>query len=136
MRRLGAAEGLKLNLHKARPVNTFDAHRLLHLAAACGRADQMLEHLLGAYHTDGSDIADPYVLQRLGAEAGLDTGDVGALLSGDAYAGAVRADGEHAVEDGVTGVPALVGTRPPVSAVQPPAELTRLLERSITDRPG
>ncbi|MGI5164158.1 DsbA family oxidoreductase [Spirillospora sp. CA-253888] len=33
IRSLGAAEGLELDLDKARPVNTFDAHRLIHLAA-------------------------------------------------------------------------------------------------------
>ncbi|MFI7704017.1 DsbA family protein [Nonomuraea sp. NPDC049480] len=43
---LGAAEGLELNLHLARPVSTFDAHRLCHLAAARGRADQVMERLL------------------------------------------------------------------------------------------
>jgi predicted DsbA family dithiol-disulfide isomerase len=33
IRDLGAADGVELNLHLARPVNTFDAHRLVHLAA-------------------------------------------------------------------------------------------------------
>ncbi|WP_344982073.1 DsbA family oxidoreductase [Streptosporangium fragile] len=137
IRRLGAAEGLVLDLHTARPVNTFDAHRLLHLAAARDRADPMLERLLGAYHTDGADIADLHVLERLGAKAGLDGGDVAAVLRGDAYADAVRADERRAFERGVTGVPALViGTRPPVSPLRPPAELARLLELGMTGRPG
>ncbi|MBB5133422.1 putative DsbA family dithiol-disulfide isomerase [Thermocatellispora tengchongensis] len=129
IRRLGAAEGLELNLDRARPVNSFDAHRLLHLAAASGRADRMLEGLLRAYHIDGADIADHAVLERLGVEAGVTAGDVAALLASDAYADAVRADEKRAAERGVTGVPALViGTRPPVSAVQSPAHLVRLLK--------
>jgi predicted DsbA family dithiol-disulfide isomerase len=33
---VGAEDGLELNLHLARPVNTFDAHRLIHLAAELG----------------------------------------------------------------------------------------------------
>lgn len=132
IRSLGAAEGVELNLHKARPVTTFDAHRICHLATAEGVADQMLEHLLRAYHTDGLNIADPSVLQRLGAEAGLDISKVRSLLAGDAYADAVRADERRAAEHGVTGVPSLViGARDPVSAVQPAAELRRLLEQAL-----
>jgi predicted DsbA family dithiol-disulfide isomerase len=30
---VGSADGLELNLHAARPVSTFDAHRVIHLAA-------------------------------------------------------------------------------------------------------
>ncbi|GAA0599274.1 DsbA family oxidoreductase [Actinomadura livida] len=136
IRRLGAAEGLELNLHKARPVDTFDAHRLFHLATAHGRSDHMLEHLLTAYHTDGLNVADPQVLEHLGTRAGLDIDDVNALLSGDAFADEVRADEKNAAKRGVTGVPSLVlGTRPPVSAVQPPEELSHRLERAITDPP-
>ncbi|WP_207946081.1 DsbA family oxidoreductase [Actinomadura sp. 7K534] len=82
IRRLGAAEGLELNLHKARPVDTFDAHRLFHLATAHGRSDHMLEHLLTAYHTDGLNIADPRVLEHLGTRAGLELDHVRALLPG------------------------------------------------------
>ncbi|SCE95617.1 Predicted dithiol-disulfide isomerase, DsbA family [Micromonospora viridifaciens] len=130
---LGAAEGLTINLHRARPVNTFDAHRLCHLAADRGRADQMMEQLLRAYHTDGLNVADPQVLQRLGGEAGLADAEVRAVLTGDDYAEDVRADRRRAAEHGVTGVPSLVinGGRP-VSAIQLPTQLRQLLE---TDRP-
>lgn len=134
---LGAAEGVELNLHLARPVNTFDAHRLCHLAADHGRADQMMERLLRAYHTDGLNVADPEVLQRLGGEADLDGVKVRAVLAGDDYAAEVRADRRRATEHGVTGVPSLViDGGPPVSGVQPVAELHRLLERSPTGSHG
>lgn len=126
---VGAAEGLELDLHLARPVNTFDAHRLCHLAADRGRAEEMVERLLRAYHTEGVDIADPQALTRLGGEAGLDTGEVRAVLDGDDYAGEVRADRRNAIEQGVTSVPSLViDGALPVSGVQTPAELRRLLE--------
>ncbi|MEU7901156.1 DsbA family oxidoreductase [Nonomuraea sp. NPDC049152] len=125
---LGAAEGLELNLHLARPVNSFDAHRLIQLAATCGRADAMLERLLHGYHTEGRNIADPDVLQVLGVEAGLDPAGVGDLLSGDAFSGEVRADERRAIQRGIRGVPALViDGVPPFSAVQDPAALASLL---------
>ncbi|MBB6343697.1 putative DsbA family dithiol-disulfide isomerase [Nonomuraea muscovyensis] len=129
IRSLGAAEGLELNLHLARPVNTFDAHRLCRLAAARGSADQIVERLLRAYHTEGLNVADPQVLRRLGGEAGLADAEVRALLAGDDHAEEVRADRRRAAEHGVTGVPSLViDGRPPVPGVQPSAELRRLLE--------
>ncbi|MFG2018218.1 DsbA family oxidoreductase [Actinomadura geliboluensis] len=131
---LGAAEGLELNLHLARPVNTFDAHRLCRLAAGRGWADQMMERLLSAYHSEGLNVADPQVLQRLGEEVGLDAALVRSVLAGDDYAEQVRADRRRAAEHGVTSVPSLViGGRPPVPGVQPATELRRLLERGLTD---
>jgi predicted DsbA family dithiol-disulfide isomerase len=137
IRSLGAAEGLELNLHLARPVNTFDAHRLVKLAADRGRADQMMELLLHAYHTEGRNVADAQVLQRLGGEAGLDTGEVRAVLDGDDYADEVRADRRRAAEHGVTGVPSLViDGRPPVSGVQPVADLQGLLRNEPTGSHG
>lgn len=130
---LGAAEGLELNLYLARLVNTFDAHRLCKLAADHGRADQVMEGLLRAYHTEALNVADLQVLERLGGEAGLDTDHVRAVLTGDDYADQVRADRRRAAQHGVTNVPSLViDGRPPVSGVQPAAELRRLLEPGPT----
>ncbi|UBU08475.1 DsbA family oxidoreductase [Nonomuraea gerenzanensis] len=133
IRSLGAAEGLELNLHLARPVNSFDAHRLVKLAADRGRADQLMELLLYAYHTEGNNVADPQVLRRVGGAAGLDGGEVRAVLDGDDYAEEVRADRRRAAEHGVTGVPSLViDGRPPVPGVQSVADLTGLLRNEPT----
>src|SRR5687768_16129779 len=41
IRAIGAEDGLALNLHLARPVNTFDAHRLIHLGGAHGLAGEV-----------------------------------------------------------------------------------------------
>ncbi|TXK35775.1 DsbA family protein [Nonomuraea sp. C10] len=132
IRSLGAAEGLELNLHLARPVNTFDAHRLVKLATDRGRADEMMELLLHAYHTEGLNVADVQVLRRLGDQAGLDGDEVRAVLAGDGYADEVRADRRRAAEHGVTGVPSLVvDGRPPVPGVQPVADLYRFLEHGL-----
>lgn len=129
---LGTAEGLELNLHQAQPVNSFDAHRLIHLAATCGLAGAVLERLLRGYHTEGRNIADPDVLQVLGVEAGLDLAHMGELLTGDAFAGQVRADERRAAQRGIRGVPALViDGAPPVSAVQEPAALAALLDQRL-----
>ncbi|NGY60947.1 DsbA family oxidoreductase [Lentzea sp. NEAU-D13] len=132
---VGSADGLELDLHAARPVSTFDAHRLIHLAAERGLADAMVERLLRGYHTEGLNVADQEVLARLGVEAGLDLTEVRALLVGDDHADSVRADERRAAEVGVSSVPSVViDGRPPVTGVQPPAELHRLIERALTAR--
>lgn len=128
IRSLGAAEGLELNLHLARPVNTFDAHRVTRLAATDGRGWVMVERLLRAYHTEGLNVADPEVLRRLGVEAGLDGDRVDGVLRGDEFADEVRDDRRRAVELGVSRVPTLViDGAAPVPGVQPVEELRRLL---------
>ncbi|MFD5554122.1 DsbA family oxidoreductase [Streptomyces sp. NPDC127068] len=124
----GAAEGLRLDLHRARPVNSFDAHRLVKLAAAHRRVDEVLELLLHGYHTEGLNIADASVLQRLGTEAGLDPSEVHRVLSGTEFAADVRADERRAAAHGIRGVPTLVvDGGPPASLIQDPAALARLL---------
>src|SRR5579859_557657 len=49
---LAAAEGLDYHLDQARPSNTFDAHRLLHLAAERGVQGAVKERLMHAYFTE------------------------------------------------------------------------------------
>ncbi|MFH8725103.1 DsbA family oxidoreductase [Streptomyces termitum] len=127
----GRQEGLELNMHLSRPVNSFDAHRLTHLAGKYGRTDAMVERLLHAYHTEALIITDHDVLVRLAEEAGLDAAEARAVLAGDAYADDVRADQERARELGVSGVPSVViDGRPPVSGVMAPAALAEHLENA------
>jgi predicted DsbA family dithiol-disulfide isomerase len=133
----GAAEGLRLDLEKARPVNSFNAHRLVHLGAATGKADAVMERLLRAYHSEAENIAVTGVLDRLGREAGLDPHAVAALLAGDDLGDAVRADKRLAVERGITGVPVMVlAGQAPTSAVKPVAELVGLLRGVAAHQPA
>lgn len=107
---LAAAEGLDFHLDKVRPGNTFDAHRLLHLAGLAGSAlqDRLKERLFVAYFSEGEAIGDHDTLVRLASEAGLDADACREVLAGDRYAAEVRADEEEAAELGVTGVPFFV----------------------------
>lgn len=130
---IGASEGLELNLHLARPVNSFDAHRLVKLAATCGRADQTMETLLRGYHTEGLNIADHDVLEGIGVAAGLDRTDIRAMLAGSTFEADVRADELLARRHGVASVPSLmVGDRSPVSGVLSTAELRQVLDAGNT----
>ncbi len=98
-------EGLSFHLDHVRVGNTFDAHRLVHLAAAAGKADAMKERLMHAYFTDGDAVGDPATLARLAGEVGLDPVQVDLTLAGDAYAAEVRSDEARARAFGISGVP-------------------------------
>jgi predicted DsbA family dithiol-disulfide isomerase len=97
IKRSGLAEGLELNLHLARPVNTFDAHRLVQLAADHGLADEITEELFHAYHTQGRNLADPKVLEQLGIKAGLRSDEIRESLSSDLYGREVKEDRKRAL---------------------------------------
>ena len=130
-----AAVGLQLRFDRARPGNSFDAHRLLHLGAARGVQGAVKERLLAATFLEGRAIGDSETLLGLGAEAGLDADEVRSVLGSDAYAEAVRADEREARALGIDGVPFFVadGTYC-VSGAQPPEVLGDLLQRAWDER--
>ena len=103
----GAKEGLALAPERVRMVNTFDAHRLIHHAGAASpeRQRDMVDRLFRAYHVEGEALSDLETLVRLAGEVGLDTDATKAMLEGDRYSDAVRADEERAAMFGITGVP-------------------------------
>ncbi len=105
MTALAAAEGLDYRLDLTRSGNSFDAHRLLHLAADRGVQDQVKERLLAAYFSEGKAIGDRAVLLGEAEAAGLDRGEAQEVLEGDAYAEDVRADEAEARRREITGVP-------------------------------
>lgn len=116
-----AAEvGLEFNWREARFGNTFDAHRLVHLAAQHGRATEAHERLMRAYFTEGVAVGDTTELQRLGEELELPSDQVRALLAGTDFADDVRGDEEQARALGISGVPFFVlGEKYAISGAQP-----------------
>ncbi len=120
MTSVGAEEGVTLRFDRVTPGNTFDAHRVLHLARERGVQDAVKERLMRAYFTEGEAIGDPKTLVRLAGEARLDPDEVGRVLAGDAYAGAVRADEDEARRHGIDAVPFFgIGGTYGVSGAQP-----------------
>ena len=122
------ADGLDFRFDRIRPGNTFDAHRLLHLAGERGMQDAVKERFLLAYMTEGEPIGDPETLVRLAEEAGLDAEEARAALASDAFAAEVRADEDEARELGISGVPFFVlGGKYAISGAQPVELLLRAL---------
>jgi predicted DsbA family dithiol-disulfide isomerase len=117
---LAAAEGLDYHLESSIGGNSFDAHRLLQLAAAHGVQDELKERLLSAYFIESEAIGDREVLGRLAVDAGLDEDEVAELLAGDRFGDAVREDERLARELGINGVPFFaIDNRYGVSGAQP-----------------
>jgi len=126
-----AGEGLTFRFDRARSGNTFDAHRLLHLAADGGRQEAVKERLLLAYLSEGEPIGDATTLVRLVAEAGLDPAEARDVLASDRYAGEVRGDEREAAALGATGVPFfVVDRRYAVAGAQPADVLLEVLDRA------
>jgi len=131
MTELAAKVGLEYHLDRVQIGNTFDAHRLIHLAATVGKAGAMKERLLRAYFTEGRAISDPATLADLATDVGLDADRVAEMLSGDEFADEVRGDEARAMELGSTGVPFFVfDERLGIPGAQPPDVLLRLLNRA------
>jgi predicted DsbA family dithiol-disulfide isomerase len=126
-----AGEGLELHFELARGGNTFDAHRLIHLAATYGHQAAAQERLMRAHFTEGEAISDPQTLIRLVAEVGVDPEEARGVLSGDRFASDVREDELLATRLGIQGVPFFVlDRRYGVSGAQPPEVLAQALERA------
>lgn len=130
MTTLAASVGLEYHLDRVVLSNTFDAHRLIHLAATQGLGDAMKERLLRAYFTEGLAVGDHEVLTTLAAEVGLAPEAVEALWEGDDFAQEVRDDELRATDLGASGVPFfLIEGMLAVPGAQPPDVHLRALER-------
>jgi len=134
MTELAAGVGLEYHLDRVQAGNTFDAHRLIHLAATRGRGDAMKERLLAAYFTEGQSIGDSAVLAQLAVEVGLDSSEAETTLLSDAFASEVRLDESRAISLGVRGVPFFgFDESIRVSGAQPADVLVGALERAWSD---
>ncbi|MGA2013537.1 MAG: DsbA family oxidoreductase [Solirubrobacteraceae bacterium] len=130
-----AAEGLEFRFEIARSGNTFDGHRLVHIAARHDLQDAMKERLLRAYFTEGELIADHDTLARLAAEVGLPADEVRAALAGDGDAAEVRGDERDAATLGISAVPTFVVDRAiGVSGAQAPAAMLEFLREGWARR--
>ncbi|MFJ5917848.1 DsbA family oxidoreductase [Streptomyces ardesiacus] len=134
-----AAEGLDYRTRGRDHGSTFDMHRLLHLARERGRGRH--EALLDAFYRgnfadERSVFNDDERLEELAAGAGLDAGEVRAVLADpDAYADAVRADEREAAQLGATGVPFFVLDRAyGVSGAQPAEVFAQALTQAWSGR--
>ncbi len=138
--RVGAmaeSTGLDMDFEGVVHVNTFDAHRLLHLARSLDREDEMVEALFAAYFTRGENLADREVLAEIAARAGLDSATASEMLAGERFKPEVGDELGEAHELGLTGVPAFVIDRSLlVSGAQPPEVILGALQQARENPAG
>lgn len=103
-----AKEGIEMRFDRAITGNTFDAHRVLRLAAQTGKERALEMSLYRAYFTEGLDISDRFVLADRAAATGMNRDEVVAYLDGDAGEDAVRSELDTVQHIGISGVPAFV----------------------------
>jgi len=131
---LAAAEGLEYHFETYRVVNTFDAHRVMHLAKAHGLGTEAHERLLRAQLVEGEILEDHDTLVRLAAEVGLEVDETRRVLASDASAADVEADIALAQAFGAGGVPFFViDRRYGVSGAQPAELFLEALETARRD---
>ncbi|GAB7004624.1 DsbA family oxidoreductase [Nocardioides sp. AN3] len=128
---LAVVEGMAWRHDETVHANTFDAHRLLHLAKEAGRQGELKEAFLRANFSEARNIADHATLRELAVGAGLPAHRVDEVLAGDEFAADVRADVEQARAYGANGVPFFViDEKYGVSGAQPTELFGQLLERA------
>jgi predicted DsbA family dithiol-disulfide isomerase len=127
---MAAEVGLDYRFDKAQIANSFDAHRLEHLAKKLGKGNKAVELIFAAYFTEGKDIADIDTLIEIGKAAGIDQQEIEKVFKGSDFGNAVRQDIAEAQQLGITGVPFFVFNRKyGISGAQPVEEFSRTLEQ-------
>lgn len=109
IRQRGAELGFEFRMDKLQRIyNTFDTHRLLHLAKLEGCQRELKHALFEAYFTTGENPGAHAVLQRTAVAVGMDPARVARLLASDEFAEQVRKDEAYYQELGIHGVPAVI----------------------------
>jgi predicted DsbA family dithiol-disulfide isomerase len=123
--------GLDFHMQEIIPTNTFDAHRLIHLAARHGLQDEMKERLLHAYFTEGLHVGRKETLLQLAAEVGVPAGEAGTMLAGEDFAYEVKGDQAEARDFSISGVPFFVIDRKyGISGAQPVEVFSQALDQA------
>jgi predicted DsbA family dithiol-disulfide isomerase len=138
IRQRGAEVGFTFNPQgRGRIWNTFDAHRLLHLAeveGATGQQAALKKALLAACHTRSESMGDHAVLLTCAHEAGLDEDRAREVLACDEFTAEVRERQAFYTGNGIHSVPAvIINERHLISGGQPAAVFEQALRRIAAD---
>ncbi len=115
--------------------NTFDAHRLLHLAqveGADGQQAALKKALLAACHTRSERMGDHEVLAACANESGLPADRVKAVLDSDEFTTEVRELMRFYASQGISSVPAVVINDQHLISGGQPAEVFEQALRQIS----
>jgi predicted DsbA family dithiol-disulfide isomerase len=112
--------GLDMKLRTSFVMNTFHAHRILHLAKSLGKGAELKEAFLKAHFTENVNLNEEVNLIRVAVSVGLNEEDVLRVLHSNEFEEAVNEDAYTAQQFGARGVPFFVFNRESaVSGAQP-----------------
>ena len=122
------AVGLDFHFATLKPVNTADAHRLLHFAKRFDLMPQMSERLFRAFFTESLNVAKHDVLIQLAVDVGLDAEQTAIMLNGNDYANEVEQDQRIARAYDISSVPFfLFNEKYAIAGAQPISVFTEAL---------
>ena len=130
---IGDSLGFRFNYsEQTRMVNTFRAHQLLHWAGEKGCQTELQLSLFDAFFTQQQDVNDSGVLQACAVAVGLAFDEAAEVLESERYAGEVRAQQRHWLEEGIHAVPCFVVNRQHmVQGAQDAAAFGRMLDKLL-----
>lgn len=119
--KMAKAEGIDFQWQNTKAGNSFNAHRIIHLAQSKGLGNQAEEAFFHAYMTEGLAIGEREVVEEIASRIGLENGEVEDVLDSNDFAEFIKYDENLAREQlNVQGVPffifnqkvALAGAQP------------------------
>lgn len=132
---MAKAEGIDFQWEKANSGNSFNAHRLIHLAQSKNLGEQAKEAFFHAYMTEGLSIGERETLEEIASRIGLDNGEVEDLLNSNQLAEFVEYDEKVAREQlNVKGVPFFVFDQKVALAGAQPDDVLRDVIKKIQEK--
>ena len=128
-----AEEGILFNWEQANSGNTFNAHRIIHLAQSKGMGNVAQEAFFHAYMTEGMPIGERETIEDVASRIGLDHTEVEFVLDSEEFADFVRHDEKIAHEQlQVSGVPFFVfDQRISLSGAQPREIFLQAMQQAL-----
>lgn len=131
---MGKGAGIDFNFEKTLITNTFNAHKLLHLAKKHNKSNEMEEALFIAHFIDGKNVGDVDVLVSLAEKLGIDKDEATKAVTSDELDYEVNQDILEARNNGVSGVPFFVlNGKYAVSGAQPVAVFEDALQQTYKE---
>ncbi|MFT4020987.1 MAG: DsbA family oxidoreductase [Acinetobacter sp.] len=129
---MAASEGIDFQWQQAKAGNTFNAHRIIHLAQREGLGTEAEEAFFYSYITQGLPIGERETLEDVAARIGLNPVEVDDVLDSNAFAEFVEHDEKIAREQlKVTGVPFFVfDQRVALAGAQPREVFLQVLQQA------
>ena len=126
-------EGIEFNWENANSGNTFNAHRIVHLAQSKGLGSEAKEAFFYSYMTQGLPIGERETIEDVAARIGLNPVEVDDVLDSEEFADFVKFDEEVAHDQlKVTGVPFFVfDQRVALAGAQPREVFMQVFEQTL-----